>query len=192
MGSTISICNATNIILNLALAQIGPLYYENKVLPGECWKVKTGKSFFTVNANFYTGEDNIYTDWSVAKPIIETSLYALGFGTFAIGGAAGVAIGGTLQVGGVVMDLTKSDVVKIVNEKLSEKSPGWDMTNDRTIYVKGGPPASAVNMRGSKDNGMWQKYHCEKVKQLEEILITKFEPADFKFKRYVKNDCKNC
>jgi hypothetical protein len=31
MGSTVSICNFKNVALNIALRQITPLYYKNKV-----------------------------------------------------------------------------------------------------------------------------------------------------------------
>lgn len=70
MGATLSFCNATNLILNLALSQVGPLYYENHVYPGQCWRQNTGAVHFTLSADVYTGQDNVYTDWSVAKPIL--------------------------------------------------------------------------------------------------------------------------
>lgn len=74
MGSTVSICNATNIILNLALSQVGPLYYQNNVKPGECMKRDVGKVWYTIKANVYTGQENVYNDWSVAKPIVGYSI----------------------------------------------------------------------------------------------------------------------
>ncbi len=81
MGTTASICNATNIILNIALSQVGPLHYQNRVMPGECWKQPVGKVWFTIDATLYTGKENIYTDWSVAKPIVSWSLIGVGVAT---------------------------------------------------------------------------------------------------------------
>jgi len=105
MGSAASICNATNIILNLALSQVGPLYYQNRVMPGECWKQGVGKVWFTVDASLYTGKEDIYTDWSVARPITSWSLIGIGTATALVGGvvlikagAASAAVGSAATV----------------------------------------------------------------------------------------------
>ena len=40
------IINLTNIILNVAICQVGPLYYQNKLLPGETMHRSLGELFF--------------------------------------------------------------------------------------------------------------------------------------------------
>jgi hypothetical protein len=87
MGSTLSLCNATPLILNLALSQVGPLFYENQVLPGECWVQRTGKVWFTIEARPYLGDENKYTNAERVLPIIGVSLMGIGVA----GGAAGAA-----------------------------------------------------------------------------------------------------
>lgn len=77
MGATLSFCNATNLILNLALYQVGPLYYHNRVYPGQCWKQDTGRVHFTLSGRIYTGEDTVYTPWSVTLPILKATFIGL-------------------------------------------------------------------------------------------------------------------
>ena len=182
MGSTVSICNATNIILNLALAQVSPLYYENKVSPGECWRVTTGKSYFTIEANVYNSEDNLYTDQSVVKPIIAASIVVVGDGT--AGSGPGTAF--LIRASGFGLNYDKSQYVKIINNKLSTSSTAWDLTSPRTIYIRGGPPASAVTR-----NGFHQEINLRDT-SFEGINISKDEPNGFEVTRYIKNHCDNC
>lgn len=182
MGSTVSVCNATNIILNLALAQLDPLYYENKVSPGECWRVTTGKSFFTIEANVYNSEDNLYTDSSVVKPMIAASMVVIEPGTAGQGPGAAFIIKRTAYG----LNYDKSQYVTIINKKLATSSKDWDLTSPRTIYVRGGPPASAV-----KRNSMQQVIDLRDT-NFEDIYVSKDEPNGFQVTRFIKNHCDNC
>lgn len=55
MGSTASICNHTELILNVALSQLGPMYYENLLRPGMCMDREVGKVWFTVDGRVWNG-----------------------------------------------------------------------------------------------------------------------------------------
>ncbi|RWS13867.1 hypothetical protein B4U79_17330 [Dinothrombium tinctorium] len=71
MGATVSVCNASFLILNIAFSQIGPVYYQNSVKPGECMVRKVGKLPFRVEARPDI-EINRYRNIDVAIPIIKT------------------------------------------------------------------------------------------------------------------------
>ncbi|XP_021960806.1 uncharacterized protein LOC110856622 [Folsomia candida] len=79
MGSTISIVNETNCILNIALKQVTPLYYENKVMPGQVVKREVGKIWFTVEATLWSGF-NDYDD--VLKDLSLSTAPKKAFGAF--------------------------------------------------------------------------------------------------------------
>lgn len=74
MGATVSICNLTNVILNVALLQIGPLYFQNKVLPGDCVDFKTGRVWFTVEVKVWKNGTNNYNNAQRGLPIAAMSL----------------------------------------------------------------------------------------------------------------------
>ena len=68
-----SIKNETQHDLTISLWQVGPLYYENVVKPGETFSRNTGAVHFTVKAWLHSPENEL-DDWSVAKPIIFTTV----------------------------------------------------------------------------------------------------------------------
>lgn len=69
MGASVSVCNLTVIVLNVALKHLGPLYYHNQLMPGECAQFKTGQFWFTVEARVWKNGTNDYTDAMVGLPI---------------------------------------------------------------------------------------------------------------------------
>ena len=64
MGASVSICNATNLILNIALQQAFPLFWENRVGPGQCMDRKV-TGIFTVYAEEWVGESDSKMDNSI-------------------------------------------------------------------------------------------------------------------------------
>ena len=82
-----SIKNETQHDLTISLWQVGPLYYENVVKPGETFSRSTGAVHFTVKAWLHTPENEL-DDWSVAKPIIFTTVGSV------IGAAAAIPTAG--------------------------------------------------------------------------------------------------
>lgn len=62
MGASVSICNLTAVIINIALKQVSPLYYENKVFPGNCATFQTGRVWFTVEARIWANGSNDYNE----------------------------------------------------------------------------------------------------------------------------------
>ncbi len=59
MGSTVSICNATNLLINIFLSQVVDLYYEFKVKPNECMTRSVGKVWFTVKAEIWCDDNEV-------------------------------------------------------------------------------------------------------------------------------------
>ena len=43
MGSQLTIINRTKVCINVALKQIGPLYFKKKLEPGQEWKITVGE-----------------------------------------------------------------------------------------------------------------------------------------------------
>lgn len=76
MGASVSVCNLTTVIINVALRHASPLYYQNQVLPTQCAEFKTGRVWFTVEAKVWINGTNEYTDAQVALPIAGASLVA--------------------------------------------------------------------------------------------------------------------
>ncbi|RWS31973.1 hypothetical protein B4U80_12996, partial [Leptotrombidium deliense] len=154
MGSTVSICNHSFLVLNIALSQIGPLYYENNVQPGECMVRKVGKVWYRVEArpDMYV---NRYTDKDVALPIIESVLAAF------TAGATVVVAGDMLSVITItgpflamlpmdkmnllekLIDLTKTLVMGI-NKDITKGGPivwsdGWYFGHSKHLNIINGP-----------------------------------------------------
>ena len=229
MGSTVSIYNATNVTLDMALSQVGPLYYENMVLPGERFRrdvgkkvqntiikhkyfacshdhgkndfiITAGKVWFTIEAKCYTGEDKAYSDWSVAKPIIDWSLVGLGgagavigvipavaSGVGAIVGAGvrtglmtGISNAGTIltvgaTAGKCAMNFTPEAAAAVL-KKLHISSAGWYFGSDRTLYVCGGPRASQVKIHSRK----LQTLTIGDLDDVPALYITETRPAGFR------------
>jgi hypothetical protein len=59
MGSTVSICNATNLLINIFLSQVEDLYYEFKVKPNECMTRSVGKVWFTIKAEIWCDDNEV-------------------------------------------------------------------------------------------------------------------------------------
>lgn len=70
MGASVSICNLTLIAVNVALKHLGPLYYSNHLMPGDCVTFKPGKVWFTVEARVWKNGTNDYTDAMAALPVV--------------------------------------------------------------------------------------------------------------------------
>lgn len=70
MGASVSICNLTFIAVNVALKQLGPLYFANQLMPQDCVTFKPGKVWFTVEARVWKNGNNDYTNAMAALPIV--------------------------------------------------------------------------------------------------------------------------
>ena len=77
MGASVSICNLTNVIINVALRHAAPLHYQNLVVPGNCTSMKPGRVWFTVEARVWRNGTNDYNDAQVALPIAGAALHQL-------------------------------------------------------------------------------------------------------------------
>ncbi|CAD7702096.1 unnamed protein product [Ostreobium quekettii] len=97
MGGTISIRNDTPFVMQVSLDQVGPLYYSNKVQPGQTFFRKTGSVHFTVKCRWYQGKD--ISDWSVAAPILYTTVGAVTLAAFGAVAAAAVAGAAAAEAG---------------------------------------------------------------------------------------------
>eukprot|EP00803_Ostreobium_quekettii_P005644 evm.model.scf_364.1 EVM.evm.TU.scf_364.1 scf_364:83231-83923(-) len=89
MGGTISIRNDTPFVIQVSLDQVGPLYYSNKVQPGQTFFRKTGSVHFTVKCRWYQGKD--INGWSVATPVLFTTVGAITLAAFGAAAAAAAA-----------------------------------------------------------------------------------------------------
>jgi hypothetical protein len=87
--------NRSTIPLTISLDQLGCLYYENNVKPGQTFDRNTGAVWFTIRAKLYDPKQRT-SNWSCAKPILEVIggaiLSAATAGFFAAAEASSVAI----------------------------------------------------------------------------------------------------
>ncbi len=146
MGSTVSIYNETEVTLNIALSQAGPLYYQNFVKPGECFTAYVGKVWFTIDGRVWNGE-NEYKGIDVAQSIIDCTLQAVQLfmfiykKNFAIEDVRQAAT--NLDVKSEVKKAYESDITRKLMLRLFNgsaiHSPGWYFGEDRHISISGGP-----------------------------------------------------
>lgn len=152
MGSSVSIHNDTEVALNIALSQVGPLYYQNFVQPGECFTIDVGKVWFTIDGRVWNGE-NDYTGSEVANSIIDCTLRAVSLfmilfnGRRAIGSNVPETAGQCIKTYTRMMSKAKSAYESDITKKLLLRlfngsaihSPGWYFGNERHISISGGP-----------------------------------------------------
>lgn len=77
MSPGFRIHNRTHLPLSISLDQIGCLYYQNKLLPGQVFDRNTGGVWFTINAKIYDPNSPKTTDFTCALPIATTTIGAL-------------------------------------------------------------------------------------------------------------------
>lgn len=76
-GGGLQVCNGTPLDLHISLRQLGPMYYQNWVRPGECMtRNGIGNVWFGIQARVATIE-NEYNDCQVAMPIVGAVCTAL-------------------------------------------------------------------------------------------------------------------
>lgn len=80
----IYIHNRTCLPMSFALSQIGPLYMENNVPPGQFMKRHVGSVHFTIQAKVYNGTKA--SEFSPNDNILP--ILGIGFATLTIGGGA--------------------------------------------------------------------------------------------------------
>ncbi|KAG4067088.1 hypothetical protein HA402_000079 [Bradysia odoriphaga] len=153
MGSTVSIYNDTDVALNIALCQVGPLHYQNLIQPGNCATFNVGKVWFTIEGRVWNG-DNEYDGLQVSQSIIEATLAAVTIfmilfdKTRAPIAAAEVGVKFAKAMNEVKMahetETTNKLLLRLFNGK-AINSPGWYFGNDRCISISGGPKYVRVN-----------------------------------------------
>ncbi|TGO80138.1 hypothetical protein BELL_0014g00270 [Botrytis elliptica] len=129
----IYIHNRTCLPLSLALTQVGPLYYENNVLPGHSMKRHVGSVHFTIQAKvFNRTTESKFDEKDNILPILGLTIGAL---TLGAGGALVAATGATVlaSVAGIGAGLGSSVAV-----------PAWSAT----AIAIGSPIVQAGTMVG--------------------------------------------
>ncbi|CAL8069573.1 unnamed protein product [Orchesella dallaii] len=150
MWSTVTIINETNCILNVALKLATPLYYENKVMPGQSVVRKVGKVLFTLEAKLWNGENTYDEVRDIIAPLTMISSAALsgarGLAAMASGHAAEemknrqvFSMGKVLLPEGVSEETQTTIKTWITDAAVREH--GYFMGTDRTIRIAGGPAA---------------------------------------------------
>lgn len=87
MGATVSVCNLTLITINVALKQLGPIYYVNQLEPDGCASFKTGRVWFTIEAKIFNRYQS--NDYDLSQSVIlpvGTTLLTTGLVTTALNG----------------------------------------------------------------------------------------------------------
>jgi hypothetical protein len=88
MGGGLSVCNKTSAVAHISFAQVGPLYYQNYVNPGDCMtKNGIGNIHVTINARLGI-QGNEYNDGDIALPIAACVASAFALVCPAVGAAA--------------------------------------------------------------------------------------------------------
>ena len=98
----------------------------------------------------YTGENGVYTDASVALPIVALPFFVLtengdkamaGPQIFALLGndGDGTALSFRPPAGRTEVEMPSTQVFERIKKKLTVSSPNWYFGSDRTLYICGGP-----------------------------------------------------
>lgn len=188
-----SIHNDTEVILNIALSQVGPLYYQNFVKPGECVTFDVGKVWFTIDGRVWNG-DNDYDGKEVARSIIECTLEAVALFMIVFGSGRNAITSGRVdetfyqamsevklfgkrqnvcekltQAISEVKHAHESEIMKKLMRRIFNgnaiHSPGWYVGNDRRISISGGPKYVSV------DNGKEIMFHKIDVDTLNNPFV---------------------
>lgn len=156
MGSTISIHNDTEVTLNIALSQVGPLYYQNCIAPGQCATFDVGKVWFTIEGRVWNGE-NEYNGNEIARSIINCTLEAIAVFMIIFNVQRNaITFGRTAELLGKAMSEVKiaheTDVTNQLLKRLFDgraiNSPGWYCGYDRHVSISGGPKYVSVGDEG--------------------------------------------
>lgn len=100
MSPGFKIHNKSTIPLTISLDQLGCLYYQNNVKPGQTFDRNTGAVWFTIKAKLYDPKQKL-TTWACAKPIVELvggallAAATMGVGELVMGPTIAVAEAGT-------------------------------------------------------------------------------------------------
>jgi len=137
MGSTISVCNLSMVVLNVAFSQVGPLYYENQLQPGCCMTRDTGKVWFSVVAYVDTGNNRYDLGNAIGRHFTNTIPHAV---KAASTGLTFAGLGPFAKILDVLL-LGASEVIDVYKkwDNCVIHSKGWYFGSDRTLYIKGGP-----------------------------------------------------
>ena len=98
MGASVSVTNDTNVPLAVTLSQVGPLHYQNVLEPGKTHTFECGAVWFTLTAHVNLARDEIFSNWSVAKPIAMATAAAI---IGALTGGLGPTVAGLAAMGAV-------------------------------------------------------------------------------------------
>ena len=126
MSPGFKIHNKSTIPLTISLDQLGCLYYENNVKPGQTFDRNTGAVWFTIKAKLYDPKQKL-TTWACAKPIVELvggallAAATLGAGDLVFAPAAAGAEAGTEAAAEVAAEKAAVSLARKMAEKALEK-----------------------------------------------------------------------
>jgi hypothetical protein len=127
MSPGFRIHNRSSVPLTISLDQVGCLYYQNNVKPGETFERDTGAVWFTIRAKLYD-EKQRTNNWACAKPVVEYVGFALvsaisGGGLSASAFAWSAASQGTTKVALAVVEEHSKMMSKAVERALGGTGP---------------------------------------------------------------------
>ena len=91
MSPGFKIHNRSTIPLTVSLDQVGCLYYQNNLKPGQTFDRDTGAVWFTIRAKLYDNKHELNT-WACAEPVAE--FVAAAFVAVVTAGTGGAAVAG--------------------------------------------------------------------------------------------------
>lgn len=196
------IINLTNLVLNVAICQIGPLYYQNRLLPGETmhrslgkkWIKKsvnwneneikiiliTGHVFYTLEAKPWNNHRNEYDDGEVAAKLAQ----------------AIVTLGGLLTPWEIPNYFKTIDNSNIPYWYIKHNDLPWlrkpliHMSRDRTLILEGGPSEGEIELKFNSDHTINKFKIHDESKRLGQLKIREIPFKDEHKYFYISNEVK--
>lgn len=154
----VTVVNHTNCILNIAFKTITPLAFENQVMPGQTFRKRIGKFWYTIEARVWTGNNNYNAIRDTVVPISIVVITAASFAASAVIRSMAIVTrapawvsramvaGRTLFTWGRSAAVLKgsTNIAKAIMTQAAIKDHGNRCFTDRNFVIKGGPDANVV------------------------------------------------
>lgn len=141
--SKVAVYNSTNVVLNIAISQNGPLYWSNRVYPGH-WvifnvrKVQS-EEWFEVETKLWAATNEFYRFEAVSAIMKKADRPARNLN--------GVSLSNVIRIFG-------SKLISIF--KFGKFSNKWKFASDKILIISGGPESDAVRLYSKKNGDLVQ------------------------------------
>ena len=172
MSPGFKIHNRSTIPLTISLDQVGCLYYENNVLPGQTFDRDTGAVWFTIRAKLYDPKQRT-NNWACAEPVIEyvggalMAAATMGAGlAWTAGAEAAVAAGAEAGAAAAAESAAESIMSSMAKEAIKKILVGAGLTSMGVAFADDLAANTAATNKGEYAGPPWP-FRCKHKPEYE-------------------------